>query len=165
MAMGAIKPPWFLAEECGVPRMKEQKKKKKTKEGLGKQERKKLDPYCPSLPHVVTINEFQVLLSSVTRLPSYPICAVLSRLVVSDSLRPHNCSLPGSSVHGDSPGKNTGLSCHFLLQGIFPNPGLKPGLLHCRQILYHLTHQGRYLPYSSSAGPAGRFQTGDMARS
>ena len=69
MATGAIKPPWFLAEECGVPRMKEQKKKN-TKEGLGKQERKKLDPYCPSLPHVVTIIEFQVLLSSVTRLPS-----------------------------------------------------------------------------------------------
>ena len=100
-----------------------EKKKKKTKEGLGKQERKKLDPYCPSLPHVVTINEFQVLLSSVTCLPSYPICAVLSRLVVSDSLGPHNCSLPGSSVHGDSPGKNTGLGCHFLLQGIFPTQG------------------------------------------
>ena len=30
---------------------------------------------------------------------------------------------PGSSVHGDSPGKNTGVDCHFLLQGIFPNQG------------------------------------------
>ena len=29
---------------------------------------------------------------------------------------PMNCSLPGSSVHGDSPGKNTGVGCHFLLQ-------------------------------------------------
>ena len=35
-----------------------------------------------------------------------------------------------------SPGKNTGVSCHFLLQGIFPTQGLNPGLLHCRQILY-----------------------------
>ena len=36
----------------------------------------------------------------------------------------------------DSPGKNTGVGCHFLLQGIFPTQGLNPGLLHCRQILY-----------------------------
>ena len=42
----------------------------------------------------------------------------------------------------DSPGKNTGVDCHFLLQGIFPIQGLNPGLLHCRQILYHLSHQG-----------------------
>ena len=32
---------------------------------------------------------------------------------------PMDCSLPGSSVHGDSPGKNTGIGCHVLLQGIF----------------------------------------------
>ena len=31
------------------------------------------------------------------------------------------------SVHGDSPGKNTAVGCHFLLQGIFPNPGIQPG--------------------------------------
>ena len=35
------------------------------------------------------------------------------------------CS-PGSSVHGDSPGKNTGVSCHALLQGNLPNPETKP---------------------------------------
>ena len=51
---------------------------------------------------------------------------------------PMDCSLPGSSVHGDSPGKNTGVGCHFLLQGIFPTQGSNPGLLHCRQILYLL---------------------------
>ena len=39
--------------------------------------------------------------------------------VVSDSLYPMDYSLPGSSVHGDSPGKNTGLGSHSLLQGIF----------------------------------------------
>ena len=33
---------------------------------------------------------------------------------------PMDCSPSGSSVHGDSPGKNTGVGCHFLLQGIFP---------------------------------------------
>ena len=37
----------------------------------------------------------------------------------------------------DSPGRSTGVGCHFLLQGIFPTQGLNPGLLHCRQILYH----------------------------
>ena len=41
-----------------------------------------------------------------------------------------NCSLPGFSVCGDSPGKNTGVDCHALLQGIFPIHGSSPGLLH-----------------------------------
>ena len=40
------------------------------------------------------------------------------------------------------PGKNTGVGCHSLLQGIFPIQVSNPGLLHCRQILYHLSHQG-----------------------
>ena len=53
-----------------------------------------------------------------------------------------DCSLPGSSVHADSPGKNTGVGCHALLQGIFPTQGSNQGLLHCRRILYHLSHQG-----------------------
>ena len=55
---------------------------------------------------------------------------------------PMEYSLPGSSVHGDSPGNNTGVGYHALLQGIFPTQGLNPGLLHCRQILYNLSHQG-----------------------
>ena len=54
---------------------------------------------------------------------------------------PTDCSLPGSSVYGDSPGKNIGMGCHFLLQGIFPTQGSNPGLLHWRWILYHLSHQ------------------------
>ena len=41
-----------------------------------------------------------------------------------------DCSPPGSSVHRDSPGKNTGVGCHALLQGIFPTQGSKPCLLH-----------------------------------
>ena len=45
-------------------------------------------------------------------------CSVAS--VTSDSLRPHGLQLPGSSVHGDSPGKNTGVGCHALLQGASP---------------------------------------------
>ena len=42
----------------------------------------------------------------------------------------------------DSPGKHTAVGSHPLLQGIFPTQGLNLGLLHCRQILYHLSHQG-----------------------
>ena len=42
----------------------------------------------------------------------------------------------GSPGHDDSPDKNTGVSCHFLLQGIFPTHGSNPGIPHCRQILY-----------------------------
>ena len=38
-------------------------------------------------------------------------------------------------------GKNTGVGCHSLLQGIVPTQELNPVLLHCRQILYHLSHQ------------------------
>ena len=39
-------------------------------------------------------------------------------------------------------GKNTGAGCHFLLQAIFLTKGLNLDLLHCRQILNHLSHQG-----------------------
>ena len=51
-----------------------------------------------------------------------------------------DCSPPGSSVHGDSPGKKTGVGCHALLQGILPTQGLNSGLPHCRHILPHLSH-------------------------
>ena len=52
---------------------------------------------------------------------------------------PVDCSLPGTSVYGDSPGKNTGVGCHALLERIFPTQGWNPGLLRCRQILYCLS--------------------------
>jgi len=68
-----------------------------------------------------------------------------------------DCNPPGSSVHGDSPGKNTGEGCHVLLQGIFPTQGSNPGLPHCRWILYHLSQQRSprilaLLPYPFSRG-------------
>ena len=53
-----------------------------------------------------------------------------------------DCSLPVSSVHEDSPGKNTGMGCHALLTGALPNLGIEPGLPHCRWILYQLSHKG-----------------------
>ena len=48
----------------------------------------------------------------------------------------------GSSVHGDSAGKNTGVGCRALLQGILSTQGLNPGFPHRRRILYCLSHQG-----------------------
>ena len=48
-----------------------------------------------------------------------------------------SCSPPGSSVHRTFPGKNIGVGCHFLVQGIFLTQGSNPYLLHCRRVLYH----------------------------
>ena len=57
--------------------------------------------------------------------------------VVSDSLRPHGLYRPWNSL-----GQDTGVGSLSLLQGIFPTQGLNPGLPHCRQLLYQLSHQG-----------------------
>ena len=91
--------------------------------------------------------------------------------VVSDFSQPHGLYSPWNS-----PGQNTGVGSLSLLQGIFPIQRLKPGLPHCRQILYHLGHKRspRILewvayPFSSRSSPprnrngvcciAGRFFT------
>ena len=74
-----------------------------------------------------------------TESPCRLTCAALSRSVVSDSLRPHPWTVAGQE---DSPGKNTGVDCHALFQGIVPTQGSNPGLPHCQQILYRLNYQG-----------------------
>ena len=51
-------------------------------------------------------------------------------------------SPPGSPVNRILQARIPEVGCHALLQGIFPTQGSNPGLLHCRQILYHLSHQG-----------------------
>ena len=56
---------------------------------------------------------------------------------MSDSLWPHGLYSPWNS-----PGQNTRVGRHSLLQGNFPMQGLNPGLPHCRQILYQMSHQG-----------------------
>ena len=56
-------------------------------------------------------------------------------ILVANSCDPMDCSLPGSSVHGDSLGKNTGVGCQFLLQGIFLTQEMNPGLLRCKHSL------------------------------
>ena len=51
-------------------------------------------------------------------------------------------SPPGSFVRGDSPGQNTRVGCHALLQGIFPTQAKNSGFPYWRWLLYHLSHQG-----------------------
>ena len=62
--------------------------------------------------------------------------------VVSDSLRLHGLWPTWLLCLWSSADKNTGVGLHSLLKGIFPIQGLNPGLLHWRQIVYHLSHQG-----------------------
>ena len=97
-----------------------------------------------------------VICNSLTLLPiqqsfHYNYCPVLQNPVlylVPQSCpalcHPMDCSLPGSSVHADSPGKNSGVGCHALLWGIFPTRGSQ-----CRSLssiaggfFYCLSHQG-----------------------
>ena len=78
-------------------------------------------------------------------------CAVLC-LIAKPCLTlydPMNCSPPGSSVHGVSPGKNTRVGCHALLQGIFSSQGLNPDLPYCRLILYCLSNQSQWVPLAN----------------
>ena len=67
-------------------------------------------------------------------------------LVTFNSLRPHGLWLTKLLCPRDSPGMNTGVGSRSLFQGIFPTQGLNRGLLHCRQILYQLSHQGSLYP-------------------
>ena len=70
-----------------------------------------------------------------------------SRSVVSDSLGPHRLYNPWNS-----PGHNTGVGSLSLLKGIFQTQGSNPGLPHCRQVLYQLSHNGSpQFPFSCKA--------------
>ena len=71
--------------------------------------------------------------------------------VLSDCLQPHGLYNPWNS-----PGQNTGGGSLSLPQGIFPTQGLNPGLLHCRWILYQLSHKGSPRILEWVAGPFSR---------
>ena len=66
----------------------------------------------------------------------------VSHSVVSDSLRPHGLQPAGLLCPWNSPGKNTGVVAIPFSRGIFPIQGSNLGLPHCRQVFYHLNHQG-----------------------
>ena len=70
----------------------------------------------------------QSLMKDLQNEDSDDLCACQAASVVSDSLQPYGPQ-SGSSVHRDSPGRNTRVGCHGLLQGIFLTQGLNPCLL------------------------------------
>ena len=72
----------------------------------------------------------------------YGLHGSISRSVVSDSLRPLGLQPTRLLCSWSFPGENTGVDCHFLLQGIFQTQGSNPGLSYCRQTLYWLSRQG-----------------------
>ena len=90
----------------------------------------------------VFLNYKLIVISRILRHPIHLSLSLFSRSVVSNSCDPMDFSPPGSSVHGDFPGKNTGVGCHFLLQGIFPTQGLNSSLLHWQVNSFLLSHQG-----------------------
>ena len=70
---------------------------------------------------------------------------------------PTVCDPPGLYSPWNSPGQNAGVGSLSLLQGIFPTQGSNPGLPHCRQILYQLSHKGsqrilEWVAYPFSSG-------------
>ena len=75
------------------------------------------------------------------------VCALSLRPVFGTLWDARDCSPPVSSVYGDSPGKNTGVGGHALLQRIFLTQESNAGLLQCRQTPEPLSHQGS--PYPS----------------
>ena len=74
---------------------------------------------------------------------------MLSRSVVSNALQPNGLYPTRLLCPWNFPGKSTGVGSHFLLQGIFPTQGSNLGLPHCRQTLYHLSHQG--IPHTAKS--------------
>ena len=72
----------------------------------------------------------------------YCVFVCVSCSVVSKSLQPHGLQPTRLLCPWDSPGKSTGVGNHSLLQGTFLTQESNPSLPHCRQILYHLSHQG-----------------------
>ena len=87
-------------------------------------------------------------------LQSCAVCLVAQLCLTTD---PMDCSLRGSPVQGDFPGKNSEVGCHALHHRIFPTQGMNSHLLHCMQILYCLSHQGsprilKWVAYPFSRG-------------
>ena len=73
-----------------------------------------------------------------------------------------DCSPPGSSVHGIRQVRILEWVSHSILQGTFPTQGSNAGLLQCRQILYHLSYQGRPIYISASQNEIHRYNCNKM---
>ena len=95
---------------------------------------------CMCVCVCVCVCALKNLLHLISLLRTSLVCVSCS--VMSDSLQPHGMQPSRLLCPWESPGQNTGVGCHGLLQGIFLTQRLKPPLLHCREILYHLSRQG-----------------------
>ena len=85
---------------------------------------------------------FKCLFKSVLSIFFFLIIYLEVEPVLSNSLWLHGPE-PTRLLHSwNFPGKSTGVGCHFLLQAIFSTQGSDPGFPHCRQMCYHLSHQG-----------------------
>ena len=80
--------------------------------------------------------------------PQFSVWSEWSPSVVSNSLRPHGLQPARLLCPWYFPGNNTGVGCHFLLQGVFPTQGLNPGLPHCRQMFLPSEPPGKSLKTS-----------------
>ena len=83
----------------------------------------------------------------------------VSHSVMSDSEIPRTVTHQ-APLSLEFPGKNTGVGSHSLLQGIFPTQGSNLSLLHCRQILYRLSHQGSPRHVHGDAQSSASLDTG-----
>ena len=72
------------------------------------------------------------------------ICVCVSHSVMSNSLQPHGQWPTKLLFPWHSLDQNTGVGCHSLPQGMLPTQGSNSDLPHCRQILYHLSHEGNF---------------------
>ena len=110
-----------------------------------------MEEYCSSMsimncaPEFSYLIGYQYLLLTHNTLQFHCVCVCVcgvSRSGVSSSVQPHGLSPARLLCPWNSPGKNARVGSHSLLWGIFLTQGLNPGLPHCRQILYCLSHQG-----------------------
>ena len=92
----------------------------------------------------------------IKNLPAMPETLVVSlgwEDLLKKEMATHSSMLAWEIPWTEEPGKNAGVGCHVLLQGIFPNQGSNPGLPRCRWILYQLSHQGSSFPEISGSLP------------
>ena len=110
-------------------------------------DRKKEMDLPPSLPPIIRPQSYKIRILTLMA----PHLALLVSVIQScpTLCDPMDCSPTRLLCPWDSPGKNTGVSSHVLLQGIFLTQGPNPGFLHCRQILYQLSYQGSPPQFSS----------------
>ena len=93
---------------------------------------------CTQLGYKVRREESCVVHGCIPHIQHMCVCVLVTQSC--PTLQPHELQPTRILCLWNSPGKNTGVGCHFLLQRIFLTQGLNPGLLHCRQMLYHVSY-------------------------